>query len=257
MARARAPGGSYKSARTKEDREIARWLTAGEKIAAADPTFIEAVRSSLSLYDKTAEERLIKHFPEWFANFAPAIQKDKNRTQAWEQLKMAFDLDVLVQLYLFTYPGKTTTDVIQDAFRFLRDGLDKLLPKYDALCKATLCLINDPKVKFLKLISEKARMQEEIFDKPIRFIRAAQADLTATRDYAKQAGSHKIDAHDHHLYLVAKTVFDATGKYHFAQIATLVEAANVAHGKRDEIVTEDQVKQRVYRYTKRTKVPHV
>ena len=50
------------------------------------------------------------------------------------------------ELYLFTYTGKTSANVLQEACRFLKEELDKLLPKYGKLHKKTSTLFDHPKL---------------------------------------------------------------------------------------------------------------
>ena len=177
------------------------------------------------------------------------VDSNEARKDAWQELKSKCDvLFLLQQLYLFTYSGKTTPDVLQDACRFLKDELDKLLPKFTALSEATSVLFADPKLRLLSVLSEAV---PQVFAQPIRSISMAEEALEATRRWAKTMGSHKTEAHDLHLYAMATTVRAATGEYHFAEIVTLIEAAHAAHGAEDEPLDEEALKKRVQRYITR------
>jgi hypothetical protein len=138
--------------------------------------------------------------------------------------------------------------VLQDAFRFLRQGLDGLLPKYRKIYEETSALFGDPKLQLLSVLSE---AMPQVFAEPLHSIAMAELALKATRDLAETMSSYKTDAHDFHLFAMAASVRAATGQYHFSELATLVEAARVAHGGRYDPIDANVLKRRVERYAKR------
>lgn len=243
---------------TKEGTEESRPSALAEMAASRGTTeaaILAAYHSSFEPHDQRAEDKLDKELTQWLAKFAIAVDENKSRTQAWNQLKSRCDSLVLLNcLYLFTYFGKTTPDVLQDASRFLREGLDKLLPKYENLYEETSNLIDDPKQRLFGVLK-----QEMIpaFKEPTHFLRTAQKELAIMRDWAAQMGSYKTEARDFHLYNMATSVRTATGSYHFTQLATLIEAARVAHGAKDEPVNEENLKKRVERYITRMNLPRL
>ena len=209
-------------------------------------TRLAGYRSSLQAHGEEAGDRMPKEFSAWLVKFARAVDSNDARTDAWHELKSSCDSLVLLNnLYLFRYPGKTSADVLQDAFRFLKQGLDKLLPRYSTLSEDTSTLFNDPKLRLLAVLSEDV---PRALAEPIRFIIEAKAVLRAAREWAKEMGSYKTEAHDLHLYAMATSVREATGEYHFAEIVTLLEAARAAHGLKDEPLNEASLKKRVQRY---------
>jgi hypothetical protein len=225
---------------------------------AASPGITEATlmaefRSSLEAHGERAEDKLQNELSGWLVKFVNALYKDEIRIQEWEKLKYKCDVVVLLQhLYLFTYFGKTTADVLQDACRFLKDELDKLLPKCSALCEDMSTLFNHPKLRILTVLSPK--MQPTLAE-PETLIRNAEDELWVMRQWAEKMGSYKTEAHDFHLYMLATNVRTATAEYHFPELTTLIEAALDAHGARFDSIREDALKRRVERYIKRMNLP--
>ena len=227
----------------------------GKALAETAGSRMAEFRSSLDAHDERAEDKLDKEFRAWLIEFARAVDSNDARKDAWHELKSSCDTLVLINnLYLFTYDGKTSADVLQDAYRFLKEGLDKLLPRYSTLSEDTSTLFNDPKLHLLAVLSEAV---PQVFAEPIRSIVMAEAALRATREWAKEMGSYKTEAHDLHLYAMATSVREATGEYHFAEIVTLIEAARAAHGLEDEPLDEEALKKRVQRYITRMNLPRL
>ena len=225
---------------------LAEWVASH---STADPNHLAEYLSSMKAHGERAEDRFTEQFSGWLVKFALAVDKNSIRTQAWEKLKSKCDVLLLLQhLYLFTYFGKTSADVLQDAFRFLKAGIDGLIPKYSKTCKDTSELFDDPKLGLITVLSKQIR---PLFEEPMRLLRIAEQELLAMRQWAEQMGSHKTDAHDLDLYAMATSVRAATGQYHFPELAKLIEAARIAHGGRDEPVDEGVMKRRVERYAKR------
>jgi hypothetical protein len=236
----------------KPGRKILTSKTLGELAssrAISEATLLAEFHSSLQSHRERAEDKLQKEFSGWLVKFAQAVDKNMIRTQAWEKLKSKCDaLLLLHHLYLFTYFGTTTADVLQDSCRFLRKELDRLLPKCGALREDVSTVLNHPKLRLLSVLSEAV---PQVFAEPLRSFAMAEGALRATRYWAEKMGSHKTEAHDLHLYALAASVLAATGEYHFPHLATLIEAARVAHGARHESVDEGVLKQRVQRYITR------
>lgn len=239
------PGGKILTGKTTAKLAASRGVS--------EATLLADYRSSLRSHGEQAEDRMPKEFSTWLVKFARAVDSDDVRTDAWHELKSSCDTLVLINnLYLFGYPGKTSADVLQDTFRFLKQGLDKLLPRYSTLSEDTSTLFNDPKLLLLAVLSEDV---PRALAEPIRFIVEAKAVLRAAREWAKEMGSYKSEAHDFHLYAMATSVREATGEYHFAEIVTLLEAARAAHGFRDDPLNEASLKKRVQRYITRMNLP--
>lgn len=123
----------------------------------------------MQAHGERAEDKLPKEFSAWLVKFARAVDSNDARKDAWHELKSSCDTLVLINnLYLFTYLGKTSADVLQDAYRFLREGLDKLLPRYSTLSDDTSTLFNDPKLRLLAVLSEAG---PQVFAEPTTFHR--------------------------------------------------------------------------------------
>ena len=252
MANARKRSGTRKVKVPKEEPEAPRPQTLTEWVAShrvADPRLVAEFSSSLEVHGERAEDRIPKEFLPWLRRFAKAVEKEEFRIQAWDALKSKCDaLLLLSNLYLFTYPGKTTPDVLQDACRFLKEGLDGLLPRYSRIYEDTSALLNHPKLRLLTVLSEDLGA---MFDEPLHLVRLARRELGAARRWAAKMGSYRTEAHDLDLYSMATRVRKATGDYHFPELAALTEAAFVAHEVEYESVLEENLKQRVYRYVRR------
>jgi hypothetical protein len=252
LARARKSSGKRKAEGTKAEAYVPRRQSAAELAASrgiSEAALLAEFRASLEVHGERAEDKLPKEFSPWLVKFAQAVDGNKARKDAWQELKSKCDVVFVLQhLYLFTYPGKTTSDVLQDACRFLKDELDKLLPKFSAVSEATSALFADPKLRLLSVLSEAV---PQVFAQPIRSIAMAEEAIEATRRWAETMGSYKTEAHDLHLYAMATSVRAATGKYHFPELATLIEAARASSGAEDETFDEGNMKRRVHRYAKR------
>ena len=245
-------GGKRKAKRPKTEPEVPlpqtllRWV-ASQTIT--DETRFAAYRSSLKAHAERVEDKMVKEYPLWLIKFGYAVDKVPIRTQAWEKLKFKCDISKVVRcLYLFTHSGTTSADVVQDAWRFLKDGLDGLLPKYSNISEDTSTLFNHPKLRLLTVLSNKV---PQVFVKPMQSIATAEQTLETIRAWAEKMGSYKTDAHDIDLYEMATIVRSATGKYHFPELATLVEAARIAHGKTKDHPDEDVLRRRVHRFISR------
>jgi hypothetical protein len=160
--------------------------------------------SSLEVHGERVEDRVGKEFRPWLFKFGKVVVADENRTEAWKELESRCDVLLLLQdLYLFTYPEdsehaakKTTADVLKDSFRFLKEELDKLIPRYGTLHKNTSELFADPK---LKLLGELSSEISTLFKEPIAFLQTAQQELKGMRNWAEKMASLKTEAND--LYL--------------------------------------------------------
>ena len=253
MAKARKSGGKRKTAGAKEEPEVPRPQTLEQWVAShsiAEPNNLAQFFSSLKVHGEPAEDRLDKEFLPWLVKFVRALDKYEIRIQAWEELKSRCDvLWLLKDLYLFTYPGRTTPDVWKGACRFLKDKLDNLIPRYGTLHKHTSDLFNDPKLRFLGVLNKEMSV---FFKEPMNLIATAQKELEVVRNWAEKMGSYKTDAHDLHFYAMATSIRAATGEYHFSELTTLIEAALAAHGAEgEEPFDEKTLERRVQRYAKR------
>jgi hypothetical protein len=259
LAKARKSGGSHNSEGTKPepnpprpDYKILTSTFLAELAASRGITktaLLAEFSASLSALGEKAEDKLGKELSEWLRKFVMAVGTNEIRLRAWEKLKCKFDVTLLLpHLYLFTYFGNTTANVVQDAFRFLKNGLDRLLPKYTKIREDTSALFNDPQLRFLSIVSEAAPQLAGI---PIHDIAMAEVTLKVIRNWTEQHGSYKTNAQDFHLFAVATTIHSATHRYHYRELARLTEAASIAHGGRDEAVDEATLKRRVERYAKR------
>jgi len=246
---------------TKEAPQESRPSALAELAAARGITeaeFRAAYESSLKAHGETAEDN-IEDLRAWVIKFVEALWHDENRFKAWETLKSACNgnvLPILYNLYLFTYPtvsrrgeDKTTADVLRDATRFLKDELDKLIARYGTLHKDTSDLLNDPKLKFLGVLSTDIAA---LFREPANWLSLAKTELIAVRNWAERIGSLKTEVRDLYLYSMATHVRRTAGEYHFSEITTLIEAAFAAHGWADEEpLDEKNLERRVQRYVKR------
>jgi|ERR1700677_2245236 hypothetical protein len=152
------------------------------------------------------------------------------------------------ELYLFTYTGKTSANVLQEACRFLKEELDKLLPKYGKLHKKTSTLFDHPKLRLLTVMSKSL---SQIFEEQKCSLAMVEQKLELIRAFAEPNGSYKTDARTFHLHGMARTVHEGTGKYHYRELARLTEAASAAHGAEGAPVDVDALKRRVERYRNR------
>jgi hypothetical protein len=252
MASAQKSGGSRNSEGTKAEPGVPRPRTVAETAASrgvSEAALLAEFRFSLAAHGKRAEDNLDKELLPWVRKFVRAVRKDEIRAQAWQKLKSKCDMPLLLEhLYLFTCFGRTTGDVLQDAFRCLKEGLDGLLPKYRKTYEETAALFADPKLQLLTVLSEAV---PQLFAEPLRSIALCELGLKATREWAEQVSSYKTEPHDFHLYIMATSVHAATGRYHFRELATLIETAKLAHGARHDTIDEGGLKRRVQRYAKR------
>jgi hypothetical protein len=92
-------------------------LAASRGVSEATP--LADYRSSLHAHGERAEDKLPKDLRAWLVQFARAVDSNDARKDAWHALKSSFETLVLINnLYLFT-TSATSTDVLQDAYRFL------------------------------------------------------------------------------------------------------------------------------------------
>lgn len=194
------------------------------------PERLRAIESFFKAHDKRAEDKVKEEFPAWFQRFAvAATEKGSGARLAWDEVKSKCDVLLLMyDLYLFTYLGKaalgkTSPDIIQDAFRLLTNELDK--------------------------------EASAVFCEPMQLFNTAKLELKGLRAYAAKMGSYKTEAHDYYLYSMAKMLDAATGDYHLEELASLIEAAKVAHGCKHDILSVGTLKRRIYRYIKRMNLP--
>jgi len=228
----------------------------------ADPKHLAEYLSSLKVHGERAEDRLPEEFSAWLGKFAKLLDDRDIRSDEWQEFKSKCDWWLLLNhLYLFAKSGETTPDnlrttpvVLQDACRFLKDELDKLIPRYDTLHKDTSDLFNDPKLRLFGVLTENVGA---MFKEPMHLIKIAQQELDVVRNWANNMGSRKTDARFFHLYCMARSVLAATGEYHFPQLATLTEVALAAAGSKSETLDSDTLKRRVRRYIERMNLaPH-
>ncbi len=192
-----------------------------------------------------------KEFRPWLIRFALALYKNKIRSQAWDELKFRCDtLMLLKELYLFTYMGKTSADVLQSACRFLKEELDKLVPQCKRLRENTSTLFKNPKLRLLTVMSEGLA---QMFTEQSHSLAVVEQKLELLRELGRQKGSYKPDSRTFHLYGMATTVHTGTGKYHYRELAKLTEAARIAHGEEEDDVgvDVDALKRRAERYMER------
>ena len=250
---------------TKAPSEPSKSSALAEQAAARGFTETELIAnylSSLKLHGERVEDRVGKEFQAWLFEFAKVVAANKSRTDAWQELKSRCDVLLLLQdLYLFTYPEdsehaakKTTADVLKDSCRFLKEELDKLIPRYGTLHKDTSELFADPKLRLLGVLSGEINT---LFEEPITLLQTAQQELKVMRNWAEKMGSLKTEANDAYLYSLATRVRKSTGEYHFPELTTLVEAALAAHGEADEeALDHETLERRVQRYIKRMNLSH-
>ena len=169
-------------------------------------TFLAEIRSAFAIHGETADDGMSKEFRPWLIRFALALCESKVRFEAWCELKSKCDvLQLLQELYLFTCFGKTSANVRQDACRFLKKELDKLIPKYGRVHKNASTLFNHPK---LRLLTAMSKGLSQIFEEQRHSFAMLQQTLEFLRAFAKQTGSYKADARTFHLYGMAAIVSD-------------------------------------------------
>lgn len=218
--------------------------------------------SSLKVYGRTVEDSVGKEFLPWLIRFGQVVAADKPRFDAWQKLlKLKCDVLALMRdLFLFTHPEdaqhaktKTTPDVLKDSCRFLKEELDKLIPKYGTLHKHTSKLFADPKLKLLSVLSKETSV---LFSEPTNLMDTAQQELNIMRDWAGKMASLKTGAKDFYLYSMAVRLRQSTGEYHMLDLTALIEAALAAHGGTDEeVLDHDNLERRVQRYADRMNLP--
>src|ERR1700677_538036 len=93
------------------------------------------------------------------------------------------------ELYLFTYTGKTSANVLQEACRFLKEELDKLLPKYGKLHKKTSTLFDRPKLRLLTVMSKSL---SQIFEEQKCSLAMVEQKLELIRAFAEPNGSTRL-----------------------------------------------------------------
>jgi hypothetical protein len=247
-------GENQKSARTKAARNGLKNQQNLANIAEArfrETNLFADILSSFDAHGGSAENKLDKQFRPWLIKFALALYKNKIRSQAWDELKFRCDaLMLLKDLYLFTYIGKTSADVLQSACRFLQEELDRLVPGCRTLHEKTSILFNHPKLRLLTVMSEGL---SQIFADQIHSLAVVEQKLELLRELGRQKGSYKPDSRTFYLYGMATTVHAGTGKYHYRELARLTEAARIAHGEKEKDVgvDVDALKRRAERYIKR------
>jgi hypothetical protein len=217
-----------------------------------------AYLSGLEVYGERVENR-IEEFIPWLKRFQMEVAGDDTRTRfdAWQKLKLKCDFLLLVRnLYLFTYPKdaqhakkKTTADVQKDSCRFLKEVLDKLIPRYATLHKRTSKLCADPKLKLVSVLSEEA---SALFSELLNLTNK----LKNMRRWAAKMASLKTDARDIYLYSMAVSLRESTGEYQMSDLQTLIEAALAAHGQpHKDVVDAENLKRHVQRFVKRMNLP--
>jgi|ERR1700679_4070877 hypothetical protein len=107
-------------------------------------------RASMKVHGERIEDRPAEELTVWLIKFVKTLAEDEIRIQAWEELKLKCDVALLLRhLYLFPHSRQTDADVLRGVFRFLEEGLDGLLPKYNKLYQGTSDLFADPKLRLL------------------------------------------------------------------------------------------------------------
>jgi hypothetical protein len=234
-------------------------MAAARNMTEAD--LMSAYQLSLKVHGGTVEERIGKEFLPWLLKFAKVIAEDKDRAEAWKELKFKCDVQLLLRdLYLFTYPAdaqhakkNTAADVLKGSCRFLKEELDKVIRKYGTLHKHTSKLFADPKLKLLAVLSKET---SSLFSEPINLMDTAQKELKIMREWAEKMASLKTNAKDVYLYSMATRLRESTGEYHMPELTTLTEAALAAHGGTDEEpLDHDNLERRVQRYVERMNLP--
>jgi hypothetical protein len=223
---------------------------------------VSSYRSGLAAHGQVVEDRIEKEFSVWLIEFVKAVANDVSRTQAWETVKTHRDIFLILNdLYLFTYPEesehgtkRTAADALKDSCRFLKEKLDKLIPRYGTLHEATAGVFADPKLKLLGVMSgDLGKMLGE----PVALLKTAERELKVLRDWAEKQGSNKTYANDFYLYKIAERIRQSTGEYHYEELTTLTEAALAAHGGADqEALDRKTLERRVQRFITRNNLRH-
>jgi len=219
VAQGRKNSGSHKSDLTKTARNALKDHKNRAETAAAriSETLFADILSSFEAHGGSAENTLDKEFRAWLIKFALALYKNEIQSQAWDELKFNCDaLMLLKDLYLFTYIGKTSADVLQSACRFLKEELDELLPKYRTIHEKTSTLFNHPKLRLLTVMSKGL---SQMFAEQSHSLAVIEQKLELLRELGSQKGSYNTDSRTFHLYGMATTVHEGTGRYHYRELA--------------------------------------
>lgn len=183
---------------------------------------------------------------DWLKRFAEKIAANQNRRlEAWTTVTEKCDTSMVLELlYLSAFRKDATVDKSKDAYHALLREIDKLMPRYDKLLNDLLALSNKPSLApampYIRASLNEVQKQ----------LQSSRALLAKVRDANIDHGSYKRTAKDWYLFLLARTLIEATGRQHIEELAILIDAARSANNEQRFQSDVETIAKRVQRWKK-------